>query len=279
MNLKFCKYLGIVFSAASLYFYNNKTVKTTYYNIKSKDIPKNFSNFKILQVTDIHCDKVGYSDLEFFKKIKNENPDIIVITGDIFDSYNNYPEYAYNFLANLSEIANCYYVSGNHELRLPLEYEHLKNILDKLNIKNLNNTSIELFREKESINLAGVEDFNYFKNMYKENHYSEFRNQLIKNRKLGMYNILLSHRPEKFNMYEELNYNLIFSGHAHGGQWNIPFVGRIFSPSQGLFPEYTHGICTLNNTSMIISQGLGNSSFPVRINNRLELVVVVLNSD
>ena len=87
---------------------------------------------------------------------------------------------------------------------------------------------------------------------------------------------MLSHRPEKFPIYAEARYDLIFSGHAHGGQWRIPFIGGIFSPSQGFFPEYTSGCYTKDSSTLIVSRGLGNSSFPIRINNRIELVLVTL---
>ena len=69
---------------------------------------------------------------------------------------------------------------------------------------------------------------------------------------------------------------MIFSGHAHGGQWRVPFLGGIFSPSQGFFPKYTSGKYIQNDSTLIVSRGLGNSSFPIRINNRIELVLVTL---
>ena len=183
---------------------------------------------------------------------------------------------AYNILCQLSVISQCYFVSGNHELRLPEEYEKLKEMLNKLNITNLNNSSILLEKNSKSINLAGVEDYNYFKNEDNLNHRANFIKTLEELYSPNHFNILLSHRPEKFPIYVDIKYELIFSGHAHGGQWRVPFVGGIFSPSQGFFPKYTNGNYVLKDSTMIVSQGLGNSSFPIRINNRIELVLATL---
>ena len=92
------------------------------------------------------------------------------------------------------------------------------------------------------------------------------------------YTILLSHRPELFEVYAENNIDLIFSGHAHGGQFRIPFVGGLIAPNQGLFPKYDAGIYEEGNTTMVVSRGIGNSIVPFRINNRPEIVLVELAS-
>ena len=90
------------------------------------------------------------------------------------------------------------------------------------------------------------------------------------------YNILLSHRPELFDTYVEKKINLILTGHAHGGQIRIPFIGGIVAPNQGFFPKYTSGVIEKNKTTMVVSRGIGNSIIPLRINNRPELVVITL---
>ena len=264
------------FIIASSIITQNKNLKVTKTSLNFNTLPPGFDNFKIAQVSDIHCNKVGSSDLTFINKIKKFSPDIIVITGDLLDSYNNDIDTAYNILCQLSVISQCYFVSGNHELRLPEEYEKLKEILNKLNITNLNNSSILLEKYSESINLVGVEDYNYFKNEDNLNHKANFKETLENLHLPNHFNILLSHRPEKFPMYIEAKYDLIFSGHAHGGQWRVPFLGGIFSPSQGFFPKYTSGKYIQNDSILIVSRGLGNSSFPIRINNRIELVLVTL---
>ena len=274
MNRKILALASII--AASSIIRQNKKLKVRKTTLKFDKLPQAFDNFKIAQVSDIHCDRIVYSDLSFIKKIKNFKPDIIVITGDILDSYNNDMDIAYNILSQLAIVAPCYFVSGNHELRLPEEYEQLKNRMKKLNITYLHNSKLFITKNNESINLVGVEDYNFFKNEDKLNHRANFIKTLEELYSPDHFNILLSHRPEKFPIYADIKYDLIFSGHAHGGQWRIPFVGGIFSPSQGFFPKYTNGNYVLKDSTLIVSQGLGNSSFPIRINNRIELVLATL---
>ena len=274
MNRKLLALAPII--AASSIIRQNKKLKVRKTTLKFDKLPQAFDNFTIAQVSDIHCDRIGYSDLSFIKKIKDFNPDIIVITGDILDSYNNDMDIAYNILSQLAIIAPCYFVSGNHELRLPEEYEQLINRMKKLNITYLHNRKLLITKNNESINLVGVEDYNFFKNEDKLNHRANFIKTLEELYSPNHFNILLSHRPEKFPIYADVKYDLIFSGHAHGGQWRIPFVGGIFSPSQGFFPKYTNGNYVLEDSTLIVSQGLGNSSFPIRINNRIELVLATL---
>ena len=274
MNRKILALAPII--AASSIIRQNKKLKVRKTTLKFDKLPQAFDNFKIAQVSDIHCDRVGHSDLSFIKKIKDFNPDIIVITGDVLDSYNNDMDIAYNILSQLAIIAPCYFVSGNHELRLPEEYEQLINIMKKLNITYMNNSNLLITKNNESINLVGVEDYNFFKNEDNLNHRANFIETLKELYSPDHFNILLSHRPEKFPIYADLKYELIFSGHAHGGQWRVPFIGGIFSPSQGFFPKYTNGNYVLEDSTIIVSQGLGNSSFPIRINNRIELVLATL---
>ena len=269
--------LAPIFVASSI-IRQNKKLKVRKTTLKFDKLPQAFDNFKIAQVSDIHCDRVGHSDLSFIKKIKDFNPDIIVITGDVLDSYNNDMDIAYNILSQLAIIAPCYFVSGNHELRLPEEYEQLINIMKKLNITYMNNSNLLITKNSESINLVGVEDYNFFKNEDNLNHRANFIETLKELYSPDHFNILLSHRPEKFPIYADLKYELIFSGHAHGGQWRVPFIGGIFSPSQGFFPKYTNGNYVLEDSTIIVSQGLGNSSFPIRINNRIELVLATLKN-
>ena len=273
------KILAFVPFLATSIFANNKKLKQSNLSLSFNNLPASFDNFRIAQISDIHCDKVGFSDLSFINKIKKFSPDIIIITGDILDSYKNDTDVAYNILCQLAIISPCYFVSGNHELRLPEEYERLQTILNKLNITNLNNTSLLLEKNNDFINLVGVEDYNHFKNEDNLNHRNNFKETLDELYSSTHFNILLSHRPEKFPMYVEAKYDLIFSGHAHGGQWRIPFIGGIYSPSQGFFPKYTNGKYIKENSTLIVSRGLGNSSFPIRINNPIELVLVTLKKE
>ena len=124
--------------------------------------------------------------------------------------------------------------------------------------------------------MLGLLDTSFTEPESKEAHTGEQLNKLVKEN--DKFKILLSHRPELFDTYSESDVDLVFSGHAHGGQFRIPFIGGVVAPEQGLFPKLTAGIHTKNDTSMIISRGLGNSIIPVRIFNRPELIVVTLRT-
>lgn len=93
------------------------------------------------------------------------------------------------------------------------------------------------------------------------------------------FQVLLSHRPELLSLYSKYGIDLVFSGHAHGGQVRIQFIGGLIAPNQGLLPTYTSGEHIANDTTMIVNRGLGNSLFPLRVFNRPEIVVVTLRTD
>ena len=92
------------------------------------------------------------------------------------------------------------------------------------------------------------------------------------------FTLLLSHRPELFEVYTENNIDLALTGHAHGGQIRLPFVGGVIAPHQGFFPEYDGGLYIKEETSMVVSRGIGNSIFPFRFNNRPEVVLIELQA-
>lgn len=93
-----------------------------------------------------------------------------------------------------------------------------------------------------------------------------------------MFTILLSHRPEFFHFYARAGIDLIYAGHAHGGMIRIPGVGGVLAPHQGFFPRYAEGVIERNDTTMVVSRGLGDGIVPFRINNRPEVVVTILES-
>ena len=254
---------------------NNDIVITKHENINNK-LPKKFNGFKILHISDLH-NKDFHGKLT--TKVKEINPDIIVITGDLIDRRKTRINIAANFIQKIVKIAPTYYVSGNHE-QLSEHYKELKNILYNLDVEVMDNSYITFMNEGVEIGLIGVADPAINKDVkpYKADKNANYMRNNIKkliNNNVE-FNILLSHRPELFDVYQEMGIDLIFSGHAHGGQIRIPFLGGLLSPNQGFFPKYSEGMHTEGTTSMVVSRGLGNSLFPFRVFNRPELVVVTL---
>ena len=136
----------------------------------------------------------------------------------------------------------------------------------------------QLTKGSETIQIAGLDDPDFTeRDTYIQDSMVQTK---ISNLSLSdEYCILLSHRPELFEEYVSEEVDLVLSGHAHGGQFRVPFIGGIIAPNQGLFPKYDAGKYSKNHTTMIVSRGIGNSIIPVRINNRPEIVIVELVCD
>ena len=258
--------------------WGNIALEVNEYEIVSDRIPEAFAGFRIAQVSDLHNKDFGEGYGQLLTLLSEINPDIIVVTGDLIDSRQTDLDVALEFAWEAGKIARVYYVSGNHEARVP-EYEDLKTGLVKAGVVILENQKIQITREGESITLMGIEDPS-FQEDYLFGDSESVARQAIENlqNESDGYTILLSHRPELFDLYVETEMDLVFSGHAHGGQFRLPFVGGLVAPNQGFFPKYDAGQFNEENTTMIVSRGVGNSIIPIRFNNRPEIVLVTLRN-
>ncbi len=258
--------------------WGNKALELNSYYIVSEDLPKSFEGFRIAQVSDLHNAEIGKDNQKLISTLKEAKPNIIVITGDMIDSRNTKTDVALCFAKEAVKIAPCYYITGNHEARAS-EYSQLKKGLLELGVTVLEDDKVKIELLGETITLFGVLDprFNADSTLDDKTAVGNKLDDLIVEE--DGYTILLSHRPELFETYVDRALNLVFSGHAHGGQFRLPFVGGIIAPNQGLFPKYDAGIYTEGNTNMVVSRGVGNSIVPFRVNNRPEIVLVELNSN
>lgn len=251
--------------------WGNTALMVSEIEIADGKIPESFSGFRIAQISDLHNAQFGDNNEKLIKMLRETEPDIIVITGDMVDSAHTDIDVAVSFAESASLIASTYYVTGNHEANITdAEYCRLKNGLEEAGVDVLENESVMIERKGEYIKLAGVDDY-FFSGSFRHNVKTLSEDE-------GIYTVLLSHRPEYFELYAESGAELIFSGHAHGGQFRIPFIGGVAAPGQGFFPKYDAGKYTKDDTVMIVSRGLGNSIIPLRINNRPEIVVAELKS-
>jgi len=257
-----------------LYFQNTE-LQVSGYDIVDSRIPKEFNEYKIVQVSDFHNTKSNKLTDDLVKEIKIQNPNVIVITGDLVDSRKTNIDVAISFIKRIKDIAPIYFVTGNHESRIS-KYGVLKEKLEKESVIVLDNKAeiLEIYAAK--INLIGINDPNMSYHPYALDS-EKIKNELTDtNYDKNNYSILLSHRPELFDTYVDNELDLVLTGHVHGVQVRIPFIGGLVSPNQGFFPKYTGGKIKKDNTNMIVSRGIGNSIIPFRINNRPELVVVQL---
>ena len=255
--------------------WGNTALEINEYQIKSDKIPDVFHGFRIAQISDLHNAEMGEENSKLLEMLVDAEPDIIVITGDIIDSYHTDVEVSLQFVEKAVEIAPCYYVTGNHEARLSKEvYLDFEEKLEGFGVVVLHDEVVSIERDGERISLGGIDDSS-FASKHRDIYYSNLSNHIEELFAEDDFQILLSHRPEKFSTYIEAGVDLVFAGHAHGGQFRLPFVGGLVAPNQGLFPEYDAGIFSKNGTNMVVSRGIGNSIIPVRFNNRPEVIVVV----
>lgn len=266
----------IVFIVCFSYFENNSIVISKY-NIESETLPEAFNNFKIVQISDLH-NKIFYKDNNtLIAKIKSQKPDIIVITGDLVDRRKYNEEIAISFIDKIKSIAPIYYVNGNHE-GWAGKFASLEKKLKESGVFVLRNESVFYEKGKEKILISGIDDPVFNSSGSSKVYLTEdiMKNELLQVNNKKYFRILLSHRPEFFDLYVRNNIDVAFTGHAHGGQIIIPFLGGIFSPGQGFWPKYYKGMYTKDKTTMVLSRGLGNSIAPQRIFNRPEIVSVTL---
>ncbi|AIG26627.1 metallophosphoesterase [Brevibacillus laterosporus] len=266
-----------LFAFSGWVYWGNTAIQTTKININSEKIPESFDGFTIVQVSDLHNAEFGNNQSTLLNAIKAVSPDFIAVTGDLIDSNHTDVAKAMEFINGAIEIAPVYYVTGNHEARSD-QYAKLKQQILEAGVIMLEDEGTTIKREGASIRLFGLNDPNFtatddaYESVAMVD--TKLKARLSKNNE---YTILLSHRPELFDIYAENSIDLVLSGHAHGGQVRLPFIGGLVAPNQGFFPKYSEGVHEKEQTKMIVSRGLGNSIIPVRINNRPELVVITLD--
>ena len=245
-----------------------KWLYTRRFTAVSESLPRGFEGFRIVQVSDLHNARFGKGNSALLEAVKSENPDIIAITGDLIDDKTKDYEALETFLKALSDIAPCYYVTGNHEAEVYKDYFAFEKRIRSY-IKCLHTASVKIERDGETILIQGIDDPNFT---------PIFLDDLEKLGGASGYKILLCHRPEKFPLYVENGFDLVLTGHTHGGQIRLPFIGAVVAPSQGFFPKYDAGEFSEGKTEMIVSRGLGSSVLPIRFFNRPEIVTVELSA-
>ncbi|WIV13352.1 metallophosphoesterase [Proteiniborus sp. MB09-C3] len=276
LSIKFLGMLLLILTILIIFLYlQNNWITKTRLRINLQRLPKSFDRFKIIHISDLHNKSFGKNQKHLINQIKDEKPNIIVITGDLIDS-RRYNEYiAMQFVKEAVKIAPVYYVTGNHEMRSG-KFKSLEEQLINAGAKVLRNSWEKIDSYGQSIIIAGIDDpytgIRYREPIVMDKYLQEIKEGLDEN----SFKILLSHRPERIDAYAAYGFDLVFSGHAHGGQFRIPFLGGLVVPNQGFLPKYTSGVHKVNNTTMVISRGLGNSIVPQRIFNRPEIIVAEL---
>ncbi len=257
----------LIITSIFLYEQNNNIVITNY-KLEFKNLPKEFNDYKILHISDLHSTSFGKDQKWLIKKIKNTSPNLIVVTGDSVDLKKYNEDVCIDLFSRIMKIAPVYFVTGNHEA-WSNKFNSFEQKLKDIGVIVLRNENRYLNIKGNKVVIAGIDD-PAFGNMDD----SLYEIDRIMNANEDIFTILLSHRPELIKIYSERNIDVVFLGHAHGGQIRIPFVGGLISPNQGWFPKYSSGVYMDNHTTMVVSRGLGNSIISQRIFNRPEIVLV-----
>ena len=266
--------------------YSLKKVDVTNYIASNEKIPQEFNDFKIVQLSDFHSS--GYKDTTeiIISKVKEINPDIIVMTGDMVSCGIEDIEEFEKLITSLSGLYPIYYINGNHEQLAEIlragKYQNLLDKLKSLGITFLRDNYIEITKDGQSINLYEIDipldgaTGLYASRWQLERDYVETTLPQVDYSK---FNILLAHNPIFLKQYSKWGADLVLSGHMHGGIIRIPIIGvGIFSAERGLFPRYDAGKFKKGDTTMIVNRGIGTSSIGLRIFNNPEISVITLKS-
>lgn len=246
--------------------YQNRHLETTYYTYKAEQLGADLEGYRIVQISDLHNVKFGKNNQKLVDRIRECEPDMIVLTGDLVDSNHTNVDRAVQFVDEIVKICPVYYVTGNHEYWLDTsEYENLMDGVASAGVIILDDQVVEISRGDAKFRLVGLDDKSLADGTLEA---------LLSDEK--ELTVVLAHEPQYFVRYAGTGVDLVLSGHAHGGQFRLPFVGGIVAPDQGFLPEYTAGEYYMNGTEMIVSRGLGNSVIPVRLFNYPEIVCVEL---
>lgn len=256
--------------------FQNKHLETTHYTYAAEQLDADLEGYRIVQISDLHNAKFGKNNQKLVGRIRECEPDMIVLTGDLVDSNHTNIDRAVQFVDEIVKICPVYYVTGNHEYWLEKsEYDELMDGLIGAGVVILDDQVVEISRGDAKFRLVGLDDKSLadgtLGTLLNNTH-----NVVHEDSDEREFTVVLAHEPQYLARYASSGVDLVLSGHAHGGQFRLPFVGGIVAPDQGFLPKYTAGEYYMNGTEMIVSRGLGNSVIPVRLFNFPEIVCVEL---
>lgn len=259
----------LLLAAACLEIYLSCTwLQVEQISYSSETLPSGFEGFRIVQISDLHGSSFGEENEKLLAQVAQQTPDLIAITGDLVDRETDWSMLA-PLLGSLVEIAPTYFVTGNHEWSIEGTRELLKLIAD-CGVTVLQNEYVLLERGGDYLALCGIHDPNGYRDQKKPQ-------ELLAEIPEGLFTLLLSHRNEYTNAYP--GYDLVLTGHAHGGIVRLPFTDGLIDPAMNLFPTYTSGFYDLQGTTLFVSRGLGNTPrMQVRMFNRPQLPVITLHA-
>ena len=232
---------------------------------------------RLILLADLHSCDYGPGQKRLLTRIHQENPDLVLLCGDIFDDRLP-PDNTFEFLQGLADQYPCYFVFGNHEFWSG-KINELVAVLTGYGVQVMRGGGDTIEVRGETIYIAGIDDPDTDRYDHNSPSYADQLYNLGESIDQDVFTLLLSHRPEGIDKFLPLGFDLIVAGHAHGGQWRLPFIleNGLLAPNQGFFPRYTNGEYNLGETVLIVSRGLARESTAIpRLFNRPEIVVITL---
>lgn len=267
-----CIFLTFALIVGILIFISQKCLKVTTYQLESEKVRE---RLRIVQLTDLHSYQFGKDNERLIKRIIAQAPDLIFMTGDMLNGYEERTDILCDLVKELGEVAPIYVSYGNHEKEYMDtfgEEDCLKDALQAAGAVVLEQEYVDIEVNGTELRIGGL--YGYVLDYdFQDGTEQRFMEQFVETDRMKL---LLAHIPEGLLLWKSMEtweVDLIFSGHVHGGQIRIPFIGGLYDPEEGYFPTYTKGMFTLGNSTMILSAGLGSSHGIPRVNNIPEIVV------
>lgn len=252
-----------------LYYVNNSWLQVTRYTVQVKKLPDSMVGLKVVHISDLHHAKFGENQQRLIATVDQQKPDIIVLTGDIIDRHHYDLHRSLEAVKGFTKIAPTYFVDGNHEISIN-KIQEIHEAFKKSGVHVLSNEAVDFNWHNRVISIVGISD--PLSGDTTDDMLSKALHQVPKDR----FTLLLAHRSEFAANYAKYGVDIVYTGHAHGGQIRVPGVGGLIDHQGHIFPDYLEGVIKTGDTQQVISRGLGNSLFPARVFNRPEIVVTVL---
>lgn len=272
---------GLLIAVMIAIWWNNHHIIVTEYQY-DRAVPSSLNRYRIVQLSDIHGDLPLWKRKRILQMTQMQNPDMVVVKGDCIDHIHiRQKQKVLALLVELHQQYPLYLVSGNHEY-MHKDCEAFLHEIEQAGIRVLHDEWVEVRIGNDMLRLWGMKDPYALYQGKVPKKYTTPREQFVEHIQKcrpaesndDNLTVLLSHRPEFLELYATLGVDIVLTGHAHGGQWRLPFYGPMIAPDQGLRPAYIAGAYTQGTTTMLVSRGLGNSVVPFRLFNLPEIVVV-----
>lgn len=246
-------------------YYDTNVFKVNTVQFHTDKLPADHE-LTILQISDLHNKVFDDHNEPLIHAVKQLDADLIVMTGDMIDRSTTNLQDVFALVDQIMVLhSEVYFVTGNHEWGNARMVEFLEGLQER-GVHILNNRHMQVTIDQAALNLVGVDD----PSTHREDVEAAFRGV-----DRGAYTILLAHAPELVNRYNDIPADLILSGHTHGGQIRLPFIGALAAPGQGLLPKLDKGVFTIGQDQYLyIDSGLGTSLLPIRFLNQSQMSLI-----